>query len=163
LAVITVLFAGIAFSAVADPKASLRETASWVVLVVAATWIAGLRPRVGLVGDEVVIVSIFRTRRFPLREVVGASPGYYGTELRLADGRTFTAGTVQRPNFAAWRGRESRADRVASIVLAAAAHERGEPPPAPPGAHRNAGDLPSGVTSGLGASISSLWASFWSR
>jgi hypothetical protein len=120
------------------------------------TWCLVFRPRAVLLADEVVVVRWFTTRRYPLVEVVDATPGYHGTAFRLADGRTFNAGTLQRPNYAAWFRRRSRADVVATRILAAAAGRRGEPAPEPIEPRRK-GDLRSGIFAGIGVMIAAIF------
>lgn len=115
------------------------------------SWLAFVRPRLVLTDDEVVVVG-FLTSRYPLVDVVGAEPDYMGTWFRLADGSGFWTSVLQRPNWAAWLGRRSRADRIATTILTAAALKRGEEPPEPVGGKRGKGDLSSGLFIGMSGS-----------
>ena len=119
-------------------------------------WFIVVRPRIVLDREDVTVVNWFRTGSFPLASVVDARPGYWGTEFDLTDGAAFTAGVLQRPNYKAWLGRASRADKVAMLVLEGGAQLRGQRPTVvlPPG--RGVGDLGTGLGAALAGLIGSL-------
>ncbi len=133
----------------------------WLVCVAPPflVWICVLRPRVVIADSEIVVVKWFRTLRRPLRDLVGARPGYFGTELMFAVGGSVVAGTLQRPNWAAWLGKLSRADKVAHRLLCRAALSRGEPPPSISSPRRSVGDLRAGLGAALGVLIAALFGS----
>ena len=101
-----------------------------------ATWVFVVRPRLVMLDEELVVVGVFTTRRYPLRDIVGADPTGFGTYFSLADGDTFCASTIARPNYAAWLGRRTRAHKVATRIVVRAAELRGDPVPDPVGQPR---------------------------
>ncbi|WP_139230158.1 hypothetical protein [Nocardioides terrae] len=117
-------------------------------------WCSFVRPRLALTEDEVIVVGLVATR-YRLRDVVDAKPGHGGTAFRLADGDTFSTSVLQRPNYAAWFGRVSRADRVVTEILTAAAGKRGEPAPDPVGDRHGVADAKSGILMGIAVALSS--------
>ncbi|HEY0890238.1 MAG TPA: hypothetical protein VGE38_11565 [Nocardioides sp.] len=111
-------------------------------------WGMFVHPRLVLTDDEVIVVGLM-TMRYRLSDIVGAEPGYHGTWFQLANGDGFMAAMLEHPNYAAWLGIRSRADRVATTILTAAAAKRGEPAPEPIGGKRGKGDLGAGISMGL--------------
>ena len=105
-----------------------------------AVWVFIVRPRLVLHADEVVVVGVLRTQCYPLRDIVRASVDGFGGDFELADGRSFTASTLAKPNFKAWVGVPSRGDKVATKILCMAADLRGEPHPEPLGHTRSMGN-----------------------
>jgi len=139
-------------------QASPTEVILWATPAPLLTWFIVIRPRLVVMDDEVIVVRPLTTRRFPLRQIISASPGYYGTDFKLVDGSMFTAATLQRPNYAVWFGRPSRADKVATQILNAAADLRGEPSPQPPGWRRSKGDVSAGLWAGIWAALGAIIA-----
>jgi len=112
-----------------------------VFLVVApiAVWLFAFRPFVALGTDQVVVQNPWRGLTIPLGAVLGAHGGYGGLSLNVRGlRRPVTAWAVQKANWSTWRGRETRADRVAAAIMAAAYANGVEPvtyEERPPGRH----------------------------
>ena len=151
-------FASLSISLGIDGQASAPEVTLWATPGLVLTWLLLVRPRIVLTDDEVIVVRPLTTRRYQLRSIVDAAPGYYGTTFTSDDDSTFSAATLQRPNYAAWFGRTSRADRVATLILTAAARLRNDPAPEPLGGKRNAGDIKAGFWAGVWAAIAAAVA-----
>lgn len=144
-----------------DPKdpITLPSRLGFTVIPLAALWILILRPRVALVEDDIAVVQWRRTVRFPAQLLVGVAHDYYGTDLRLSDGRVVRTEMLQRPNVAAWTGYRSRAERISHELLCHAATLRGEDLPSPPGSRRSRGDLSGGALAAIGAAIAAIFNS----
>lgn len=115
-----------------------------VLVIVApplATWIFVARPRLIMLANELVVVGVFQTKRYPLRDIVRAEPDSYGTSFWLANGDMFCASTIARPNYAVWFKLRTRAHKVATIILVRAAELRGDPAPDPVAQPRELGDI----------------------
>jgi len=123
----------------------------------AAVWALIVRPRVAVVGADIAVVQWYRTVCFPSRLLVGVHPDYWGSDLVLSDGRIVRTSTLQRPNWAAWIGRASRADKVGYKLLCIAASARGEPDPQRPGYRRSSGDLSGGFFAAVTAAIGRMF------
>jgi hypothetical protein len=111
------------------------EPSDWAFIVLLCTapglasWIFVIRPRLVMLDEELVLVGVAWTWRYPLRDVVRAEPDGFGTTFWLVNGDTFNAATLARPNYAAWLKRRTRAHKVATVILFRAAELRGDPPP----------------------------------
>lgn len=123
-----------------DPHDWLFWAASWV-LAGLATWVFVVRPRLVMLEDEIVLVGVLATTRYPLRDVMSARPSGYGTYFSLTDGEVFCASTLSRPNYAAWLRLRTRAHRAATEILVRAAQLRGDPIPAPVEQPRELGEI----------------------
>ncbi|GAA1949795.1 hypothetical protein GCM10009798_06280 [Nocardioides panacihumi] len=106
-----------------------------------ATWVFVIRPRLIMLDDELIVVGVFATKRYPLREVVRAEPDGYGTYFWLASGEMFCAATLWRPNYAAWFRWRTRAHKVATKILVRGAALRGDPQPSQVDQARGLGDM----------------------
>ncbi len=84
-------------------------------------WLFVLRPFVTLTRGRVFVQNPLRKLSIPLGAVMGAHAGYGGLSLNVRGRRRpVTAWAVQMVNWSTWPGRESRADRAAAEIVAAA-------------------------------------------
>lgn len=86
------------------------------LLAVLYAWRFGLHPRLRADRDGVTVVNPFSTRRFAWDEVRVIAPGENGLVVASTE-VTAEAWCVQKSNFAARRGRLTRADRVTRELL----------------------------------------------
>jgi hypothetical protein len=104
----------------------------WEPLVpfVVAYWLvtAFVAPRVRIDAEQITFVTMYRSRRIALRDVVSASSGYYGLNVQTANGDLLSSNVGQTANYTRWRGRISAGDRKAAIIEHRAALARGEDP-----------------------------------
>lgn len=86
------------------------------VLALVYAWRFGLHPRLQATDRGVVVTNPFRRRTFPWDEITLIAPGENG--LIVGSQQEFAeAWCVQKSNYAARRGRFTRADRVAHELL----------------------------------------------
>ncbi|WP_158678800.1 hypothetical protein [Streptomyces sp. Tu6071] len=94
------------------------------VLFLAAAGVAGLlygfATSITLTDDRVIVRNFGLTEEVMLTDVVRVDVGYGGTSLFGRDGAKVRAFAVEKPNYAAWMGRVTRADRVKKALLDAA-------------------------------------------
>jgi hypothetical protein len=91
----------------------------------AAGFCRATRLRIEMSESGLDVYKFFRTVHVPWRDVVGASADYYGLHIRLASGRTVTAASMGRPNWASWlRLKEVAPDRWVRRIEARAAAAR---------------------------------------
>lgn len=95
----------------------------------------GQRAAIVLDEDTLTVISAVKTYRIPLRDVQMVRGGYYGLEIKVRSRRLpITASAIQKPNWANWTGRRTRADEVADAILEARNRlEAGGVPPVPQG------------------------------
>jgi hypothetical protein len=91
--------------------------------VIAVPWLMfllmGVRPRVAIVGDQIVVRNPFTSRRVPRSDLVRAEPGYFGMLLRVRNRKLpILAWAVQKPNVSAMGSVSCRADFVAESINA---------------------------------------------
>jgi ribosomal protein S18 acetylase RimI-like enzyme len=86
------------------------------VLVLAYAWRFGLHPRLQATDDGVIVTNPFRRRRFGWDEITLIAPGENGLLVGSEDD-VAEAWCVQKSNYAARRGRRTRADRIAYELL----------------------------------------------
>ncbi|MDG4864190.1 hypothetical protein P8605_39220 [Streptomyces sp. T-3] len=98
------------------------ETVCWAAVYLAALGLV-LRSRVAVGGDHVFVRGLLRYRSLPLHEVTEVHAGWFGLTVRAGD-RRLTCFAVSRTNISRWLGRESRADRIAAQIRAAAEQAR---------------------------------------
>lgn len=86
-----------------------------------SAWLFGWRPYVRLTPAELIIHNPLRRHTIALGAVMGADAGYSGLSLEVR-GRTrpLSAWAVQKMDLSVWRGRGTRADAVAKMIVAAA-------------------------------------------
>jgi hypothetical protein len=91
----------------------------YVVLVapfVTMAVFAALRPYVAVGSEGIEVQNPVRRHQISWSNVIGVTPGYSGLSFQTKDGKTVTAWAVQKSNLATWRGKETRADRVAAEI-----------------------------------------------
>lgn len=88
------------------------------------------RVSITLTPETLIVRNVFRTHRLPLTQVIVATPGVDGTEIRMSEGRPIRAAAVQRPVLADMAGRRAKADDIAQVITDAAART-GVPAAAP--------------------------------
>lgn len=96
--------------------------AGFVTLVVAAlaVWLFVFRPALTLTGTDLVVRNPWGTRRVPLADITGTGGAYTGLRIERRSGTPVTAWAVQKSNAAKWSGTSTRADQVATEIMAAA-------------------------------------------
>lgn len=142
-----------------DDSLSIAERFLYTIVPLAGVWVLVLRPQVVVLDNEIVVIQWRRTIRFQAALLVGVAFDYYGTDLELSDGQVVRTDTLQRPNWAAWTGKKSRADRITYELLCHAAAKRGEPKPEPAGSRRSTGDVSGGVFAAIGATLGAMFNS----
>ncbi|MDT0425351.1 MULTISPECIES: hypothetical protein [Streptomyces] len=80
----------------------------------------GFATSITLTDDRVIVRNFGLTEEVMLTDVVRVDVGYGGTSLFGRDGAKVRAFAVEKPNYAAWMGRVTRADRVKKALLDAA-------------------------------------------
>lgn len=143
-----------------DWSFTLVERAVMFAGPLALLWFMILRPRVAVVDEQLVIVQWRRTIIFPLESLIGVQPHYYGADFNFSDGNSAGTAVFDRPNWAAWAGKQSRGDRIAYQLRCLAAARRGEPAPALAGFRRGPGDPASSILAGLGVAIAAILNGF---
>jgi hypothetical protein len=99
--------------------------AGFVVLVTgnAIAWLFVFWPAVIVTGTEVIVRNPWGIQRVPLGDIVGTGGAYAGLSIQRRSGGTVAAWAVQKSNAAKWSGKTSRADEVATAIMAAAGRE----------------------------------------
>jgi hypothetical protein len=114
-AVFAIMFGAMAYD-------SRDEDGSWVWPIM---WVSGvalflyaniLRPKLCIDSERMTIRNTGRTRTFSRELVRRASPTYYGLFIHLKDGHIHRARAIQKPNYASWLKRRTRADQVADEI-----------------------------------------------
>ena len=130
-----------------------------VVAYVAVGWIIGWgtwRARISMDRTYLTVVTYRGTRTVALRDVVDAQSGYYGLTVGLADESTITSSLGETTNVTRWRGKVSRADMKAALILGRAAEARGEVGfPRTLVGRRGTGNLSGGLWGAIGALLGS--------
>ena len=105
-------------SAVVDPT-----VAGWALLLAVMTgavavgfFLYAFRVCLSAADDGLIVRSLSAETRIPWDDIVDCAPGYFGIRITRRDGSSVNASAVQRPNYAVWLKRESRADRVAAEI-----------------------------------------------
>jgi hypothetical protein len=84
---------------------------------VAIVLLMTLRPRIEAQSDGLRITNPLRTYSVRWDEVRDITPGYWGLQIELSDGRLITAFAAQKSNWSSWRHRSTRADDIAAELL----------------------------------------------
>jgi hypothetical protein len=84
----------------------------------------GTRVRVEMTEKGLDVHKLFGTERVVWHDVSDVSVDYYGLHIKRVDGQVVTAGSMGKPNRAAWLRKEVSADRWANRIEARAAAER---------------------------------------
>jgi hypothetical protein len=87
-----------------------------IALFAALWWFGTMRPKVCLTPEALVVRNPLWTRRIGRENVVSAKPSYFGVVIRRRAGRPCVAWALQKANVAEWTGRQTRADRAASLI-----------------------------------------------
>jgi hypothetical protein len=83
-----------------------------------AFWLYALRVSITASDNGVTVVSLTGTTRIAWDEIMHCTPGYWGIEITLRDGTVVNASAIQKPNYATWLKRRTRADEVADALNA---------------------------------------------
>ncbi|MFJ2773218.1 hypothetical protein [Streptomyces sp. NPDC087300] len=70
--------------------------------------------------DRLVVRNLGLLDWIPLQEIKSVEAGYGGLTITAHDGRVLRARAVEKPNYARWLGRRTRADRVVEEIRFAA-------------------------------------------
>jgi hypothetical protein len=84
-----------------------------------AYWSYSLRPAIRLDDSSVTVINPWRRTSVPLTSVLRVAPGYSGINIEYLIGNrpgVVCAWAVQKANLSTWRGRQTRADRVAEAI-----------------------------------------------
>jgi hypothetical protein len=114
-AVLAIVFGAMAYD-------SRDEDGSWIWPVIGVSGLALflyaniLRPKLCIDGERMMIRNAGRTRTVPRELVHRASPTYYGLFIHLKDRHIHRARAIQKPNYATWLKRRTRADQVADEI-----------------------------------------------
>jgi hypothetical protein len=84
-----------------------------IVGVVVAYWLFGLRPRVELTDDAVIVQNPLRRSVLDLGSITEVRASYGGLIFDVRWHRAVTAWAVQKTILAGWVGRRTRADEIA--------------------------------------------------
>ncbi|HET6167851.1 MAG TPA: hypothetical protein VFE07_13555 [Marmoricola sp.] len=101
-----------------------------LVPLLIAYWLftAFIVPRIKLDQEQITFVTLYRSRRVRLRDVLSAASGYYGLNVKTTDGDLVSSNVGPTANYTRWRGRISAGDCKAAIIEHRAALARGEDP-----------------------------------
>lgn len=92
------------------PPLLVMGAVSWLV------WAGVLWPKLCLEDESLTIRNFGRSRSVPRGMVLRAYPHYFGIWIVQKDGHGHRAWAVQRPRYAGWIRRPTRADRVADEI-----------------------------------------------
>lgn len=70
--------------------------------------------------DRLIVRNLGLLDWMPLQEIKSVEAGYGGLTITAHDGRVLRARAVEKPNYAQWLGRRTRADRVVEEIRFAA-------------------------------------------
>lgn len=114
VAVLVVL--GCLIGALFDPVwllIGLIAAGPFVALVLLMT----LRPRIEAQPEGLRITNPLRTSFVRWDELGEVTPGYWGLQVDLSDGRLINAFAAQKSRWSSWRDRSTRADAIAAELL----------------------------------------------
>ncbi len=83
-----------------------------------ATWRCASVPFIASSPEGIVVQNPLLRRTIPWQSVRRIQGGYYGLRITTKEGDTVIAWAVQKSNVAKWTKRRTRADRVATALLA---------------------------------------------
>ena len=87
-----------------------------LIVALAASWVAAIRPWMGIDGETIVIVNPLSTKVIVLSDAVAAESGYDGLRIQLVDGSVARAWAVQKSNLMTALKRPMRSDRVVERI-----------------------------------------------
>ena len=79
-------------------------------------WRYAFVPFVALRTSDVLVRNRWGQQVIPYGDIASVHPGYYGTTFRLKTGSSVTAWAVQKPNWASWLHRRTRADDLSDAI-----------------------------------------------
>ncbi|MFE0174068.1 hypothetical protein ACFWZ2_17280 [Streptomyces sp. NPDC059002] len=85
---------------------------------------------VAITDDRVTVRNLGLVDWIPLSDIASVEAGYSGLTITAHDGRVVRGRAVEKPNYARWLGRRTRADRVVDEIrfasgLTVRGHRRG--------------------------------------
>lgn len=93
-----------------------------IVGVLAGLYVAATS--LSMTKDRLIVRNLGHRRTIPLREITAIRSGYYGTEILCREGKWWFGLAVQKPRFATWLGKRTRADAMAEVIVATARNQR---------------------------------------
>ena len=113
------LLLAVTFTA-APPSATgyLPAAVLWVLTAVTAigVWRGAFRPSITCTPTGLHIRNPGSEAFVPWADIHTVTPGYYGIAIKERTGDVVTAWAVQKPNWATWLHRRTRADDVADAI-----------------------------------------------
>lgn len=93
-------------------------------LVSALGFYRGTRMRVEMTDDGLEVHKLFGTEFVAWQDISDVTVDYGGLHIEQDDGQVVTAGSMGKPNWASWAGKDVAADRRARQIEARAAAKR---------------------------------------
>ena len=90
----------------------------WSVLplVTLMAWRFSFVPYVTLTQTAAVVRNRIGMKTIPYGDIAWVRPGYYGTTIKTKSGSAVVAWAVQKPNWATWFNKQTRADELAAAI-----------------------------------------------
>ncbi|WP_438289540.1 hypothetical protein [Streptomyces sp. HUAS TT7] len=95
------------------------------LIVTAAGLLYSFRTSITLTTHRVIVQNLGLTNWVQIAEISAVTAGYSGTVITTYDGRTLQGLAVEKPNYARWLGRRTRADHVVNAIRSAAGLSNG--------------------------------------
>lgn len=121
---LSMLFVLMAFAIMAVDHDLSAVTPLVICLGVALACWRAVNSALTLTQTELVIRNPVLTYQVKLEDIIDVRPGYSGIEVMKSDGSKVSAWAVQKANYSAWAGKETRADVVASCIRRALVRSR---------------------------------------
>jgi hypothetical protein len=80
--------------------------------------------RVEMTDDGLDVYKLFGSERIAWENIRAVSADYYGLRIARGDGQVVTVGSMGKPNWASWLGRDVSADRWVRRIESRAATKR---------------------------------------
>ncbi|MFF1379987.1 hypothetical protein [Streptomyces sp. NPDC058308] len=77
--------------------------------------------------DRLIVRNLGLVDSIPLQEIQSVEAGYSGLTITASGGRVLRGRAVEKPNYARWLGRRTRADRVVQDIRFASGLTAGRP------------------------------------
>lgn len=87
-----------------------------VPLLMLMAWRFSFVPHVALTPSSVVVTNRIGKTTIPYADIAAVHPGYYGTMIKRRSGGAVVAWAVQKPNWATWFKKRTRADELADAI-----------------------------------------------
>lgn len=110
-----------------DRELGVLEYVAFVFLS-AMTWMVMTRPRLVITCDEIVIVNFVGSKRVPIAHIVGAKPGWEGTNFILSNGEQVWSWVLQKSNYRRWHHQRTSSDSTAIHIVRRSAALNGYDP-----------------------------------